>query len=118
MCWSHIVKNIDRKLLEVRNKESKKTFRWTSDTLQLAKNPREFKNARAHFRGHHRFDCELTSFLDYIQDFGIDGGLGNWNEGFQHGSLSIYNKNPSVIGQGKEGERPSNMKRVIVSYIE
>ena len=41
MCWAHVVRNVDKKLLGVRNEERRKRFRRDLHLLQLATSPRD-----------------------------------------------------------------------------
>ena len=79
MCWAHVVKNVDKKLLGVRN------------DLQLATSPREFRDAWGLFKAHYTPNRELAAVVQYIQETWVDSGLENWFEGFQKGFPSTNN---------------------------
>ena len=91
MCWAHVVRNVDKNLLGVRNEERRKRFRRDFHLFQLATSPREFRDAWGLFKAHYTPNRELAVVVPYIQETWIDFGLGNWFEGFQKGFPSTNN---------------------------
>ena len=53
MCWAHMVKNMDKKLLGVSNVDRKNRFKRDLFVLQFGTSPMEFKNARTLFKAHY-----------------------------------------------------------------
>ena len=53
MCWAHVVRNVDKKLLGVSNVDRRNRFRRDLFVLQLATSPAEFKDAWALFKDHY-----------------------------------------------------------------
>ena len=68
MCWAHVVRNVDKKLLGVRNEERRKRFRRDLHLLQLATSPREFREAWGLFKAHYTPNRELAAVVQYIQE--------------------------------------------------
>ena len=54
MCWAHVVRNLDKKLLGVTNVDRKNRFRRDLFVLHLATSPAEFKDVWALFKAHYR----------------------------------------------------------------
>ena len=78
MCWVHVVRNVDKKLLGVRMRNGGRCLGGTSISCSL-QHPQGTSNR------------ELEVVVQYIQETWIDFGLENWFEGFQEGFPSIYN---------------------------
>ena len=91
MCWAHVVRNVDKKLLGVSNVDRRNRFRRDLFVLQLATSPAEFKDAWALFKDHYSRAQQLGGIVEYIQQTWIDSDLGNWFEGFQNGFPSTNN---------------------------
>ena len=68
MCWAHVVRNVDKKLLGVRNEERRKRFRRDLHLLQLATSLREFREAWGLFKAHYTPNRELAAVVQYIQE--------------------------------------------------
>ena len=91
MCWAHVVRNVEKMLLGMRNEEGRKSFRKDLHLLQLATSVREFREAWGLFKTHYTPNRELATVVQYIQETWIDFGLKNWFEGFQKGFPSTNN---------------------------
>ena len=53
MCWVHVVRDLDKKLLVVANVDRRNRFRRDLFVLQLATSPTEFKDVWALFKAHY-----------------------------------------------------------------
>ena len=66
VCWAHAFRNVDKKLLGLRNEERRKRFRRYLHLLQLAISPREFRDAWGLVKAHYAPNRELAAVLQYI----------------------------------------------------
>ena len=78
VCWEHITRNVDKKLLGVRSEERRKRFSRDFHLLYLVTSRRKFRDILSLFKAHYNPNRELVAMVPYIQEIWIDLGLENW----------------------------------------